>query len=132
EGAGDTTGPRNASESKLATANVETKLYVPPPNPGAAKQVAALEKEHKVADAALVRALEGTPRAVWFTGGSPKDVERSVRKTMDDAASGRSLPVLVAYNVPFRDCAQYSAGGALDTAAYQAWIDGFASGIRDG
>jgi endoglucanase len=33
------------------------------------------------------------------------------------------------YNAPFRDCAQYSAGGATDTAAYKAWIDGFAAGI---
>ena len=41
------------------------------------------------------------------------------------------MPVLVAYNLPFRDCAQYSAGGAADTAAYKAWIDGFAAGIGD-
>ena len=41
------------------------------------------------------------------------------------------MPVLVAYNLPFRDCAQYSAGGAADTAAYNAWIDGFAAGIGD-
>jgi endoglucanase len=35
----------------------------------------------------------------------------------------------VAYDVPGRDCAQFSAGGALDKASYLAWIDGFASGI---
>jgi endoglucanase len=40
--------------------------------------------------------------------------------------------VLVAYNLPYRDCAQYSAGGATDTAAYQAWIDAFAAGIGRG
>ena len=44
----------------------------------------------------------------------------------------RRVPVLVAYNVPFRDCARYSTGGATDTAAYQAWIDGFARGVGDG
>jgi endoglucanase len=37
--------------------------------------------------------------------------------------------VLVAYNVPFRDCAQFSAGGATTMAEYKAWIDGFAAGI---
>ena len=42
------------------------------------------------------------------------------------------MPVLVAYNLPYRDCAQYSAGGAADTTAYQAWIDGFARGIGNG
>ena len=41
------------------------------------------------------------------------------------------MPVLVAYNLPFRDCAQYSAGGALDTAEYEAWIDGLVAGIGD-
>ena len=44
-------------------------------------------------------------------------------------AAAAPCPVLVAYNIPFRDCAQYSAGGAVDTASYEAWIDGFAAGI---
>jgi endoglucanase len=35
----------------------------------------------------------------------------------------------VAYNIPFRDCAQFSAGGATNRAEYLAWIDGFAKGI---
>jgi endoglucanase len=48
---------------------------------------------------------------------------------MKEAALEGRVPVVVAYNVPYRDCAQYSAGGAVDTAAYEAWIDGFASGI---
>jgi endoglucanase len=42
------------------------------------------------------------------------------------------VPVLVAYNLPYRDCAQYSGGGAVDTTAYKAWIDGFAQGIGKG
>ena len=37
--------------------------------------------------------------------------------------------MLVAYNIPFRDCAQFSAGGATTRAEYEAWIDGFAAGI---
>lgn len=37
--------------------------------------------------------------------------------------------MLVAYNLPYRDCSQYSGGGAIDTAAYKAWIEGFATGI---
>jgi endoglucanase len=37
--------------------------------------------------------------------------------------------VLVAYDVPFRDCEGLSAGGAADTNAYEAWIAGFAAGI---
>jgi endoglucanase len=51
---------------------------------------------------------------------------------MNAATKQRSLPVLVAYNLPYRDCSQYSGGGAADTAAYKAWIDGFARGIGKG
>src|SRR5438270_637267 len=48
---------------------------------------------------------------------------------MGEAERQERVPVLVAYNVPFRDCSQYSSGGARDAAAYEAWIDGFARGL---
>ena len=53
---------------------------------------------------------------------------RCGRRWISAAPEGR-VPVLVAYDIPFRDCAQYSAGGAVDAAAYEAWIAGFARGI---
>jgi len=37
--------------------------------------------------------------------------------------------VLALYNVPGRDCGQYSAGGAANTAEYEAWIDAVKAGI---
>ena len=69
------------------------------------------------------RARSGSPTE------RPSEVKAAVRKTVKAAALLHTVPVLVAYNIPFRDCAQYSAGGAVDTAAYEAWIDGFAAGI---
>jgi endoglucanase len=69
--------------------------------------------------------------ATWFTSGTPAEVQAEVDAVVTAAAAQGRMPVLVAYNLPFRDCAQYSAGGALDTAAYLAWIDGFAAGIGD-
>ena len=72
-----------------------------------------------------------TPQAVWFTAGTPGSVKRDVRSTVARATAKRSVPVLVAYNMPFRDCAQFSAGGATARAEYEAWIDGFAAGIGD-
>lgn len=80
------------------------------------------------ADAQLLGSI---PSAEWFTSGTPAEVEADVDAVVTAAAAKGQMPVLVAYNLPFRDCAQYSAGGALDTAAYQAWIDGFAAGIGD-
>ena len=105
------------------------RFFIPPPSTGAVQQIVDLAKGRKLIDALRITAMEATPRAVWFTDGSPADVKAAVRKTVKAAALQHTVPVLVAYNVPFRDCAQYSAGGATDTAAYEAWIDGFAAGI---
>lgn len=37
--------------------------------------------------------------------------------------------LFVAYNIPNRDCGQYSKGGATSPADYKAWIESFAAGI---
>jgi endoglucanase len=51
------------------------------------------------------------------------------RRVSTIAAAG-AVPVLVAYNIPNRDCSGgYSAGGATDGAAYRDWIRRFALGI---
>jgi len=106
-----------------------TRFYAPPPKPAAVKQVISLAKQRRIGDAVRVAEMATTPQAVWFGDGSPQEVKAAVRQTMHAAARSKTTPVLVAYNLPYRDCAQYSAGGAVDTAAYEAWIDGFASGI---
>lgn len=108
-----------------------TQFYVPQPNHGAIQQIADLTASHRRADADLIRALIDTPQAVWFTSGTPHGVQQDVNNTMRLAAAHQSVPVLVAYYVPGRDCSQYSAGGAPTGAAYRAWIDGFAAGLRD-
>src|SRR5204863_4009668 len=41
----------------------------------------------------------------------------------------RAVPVITAYNIPGRDCSQYSAGGAANTKDYKAWINGLAQGL---
>jgi endoglucanase len=119
------------AESALAAAKAASpsKFFIPAPDRGAVKQIGALLKARDLVDALKVTAMVTTPQAVWLTGGSPVEVESSVKKTMKEAALQKRVPVLVAYNLPFRDCAQYSAGGATDTAAYRAWIDGFAKGL---
>lgn len=75
------------------------------------------------------RELAGFASASWFTGGTPKEVRNDVHNVVRRADDADAVPTLVAYNVPFRDCAQYSAGGATSKVEYQAWIDGFAAGI---
>ena len=41
------------------------------------------------------------------------------------------FPYFVAYNIPNRDCGQYSAGGASKADEYKEWITAFARGIGD-
>ena len=106
------------------------QLYTPVPNDGAKKQIAALQSSGKAADADLIRKMIATPQAVWFTKGTPASVEHDVHVVVSRARN-QGTPVLVAYNIPFRDCAQFSAGGATNATDYAAWIDGFAKGIGD-
>jgi endoglucanase len=109
----------------------DTPFYVPKVNHGAIEQIADLISSGDKADADLIRAMIDTPQAAWFSSGSPKSVQQAVKNTVQRAAGKGTVPVLVAYNIPFRDCAQFSAGGATAVAEYTAWIDGFAAGIGD-
>jgi len=124
--------PVGASQSAAAAGtslDPDTQFYVPEPNHGAHQQIVHLYASHQDADASLLEAMVNTPQAVWFTGGTPHRVEQDVRQTVRLAAHDNTVPVLVAYNVPGRDCSQYSAGGAATGDAYRAWIDGFAAGL---
>jgi len=107
----------------------DVRFYVPPPDPGAVQQITSLVRNGDIKDAVGIARMVTTPQAVWFNGGSPAQVRRSVHRTVEAAARRHAVPVLVAYNLPFRDCAQYSAGGATDTDAYLRWITAFAAGI---
>jgi endoglucanase len=106
-----------------------TTFLAAEPDPGAVQQIEELLSAKAVHDAALVSAMVATPSAIWFLGGSPQQVQLDVSGTVSRGARQARVPVLVAYNHPFRDCTGYGLAGALDTAAYQAWIDAFASGI---
>jgi endoglucanase len=107
----------------------ETRFFVPPPNPGAIEQIAALAKSNHAREAAAVTAMAAVPQAVWFSKGAPEEVQHAVGSLMMRAVRDRSLPVLVANNRPYCDCTGLSPGGAKDTAAYEIWIDAFARGI---
>ena len=106
-----------------------TRLFVPPPNPGAVDQIAALAKSNAAREAAAITTMEAVPQAIWFSKGTPEEVQSAVSNAMVRASQDGSLRVLATSNRPYRDCAGFSAGGAKDTAAYEEWIDGFARGI---
>jgi endoglucanase len=76
----------------------------------------------------LLAKIAAQPQASWH-GGWSGDIKTVVQNYVNAAERAGELPLLVAYNVPNRDCGQYSAGGARDSEAYVEWISAFAAGI---
>ncbi len=124
-----TSAPLLASAKSQASLDPDTQFYVPKPNHGAIEQIADLTSSGNKDDADLIRRNDRDTAGGLVYPGTPKSVQQDVRNTVKRAAGKKTVPVLVAYNIPFRDCAQFSAGGATSVAEYKAWIDGFAAGI---
>ncbi|MGW6215730.1 glycoside hydrolase family 6 protein [Streptomyces sp. NPDC055109] len=107
-------------------------LYVPDANPAAYRQALDLAGAGRLRDAAGILTMVNTPQAVWFGDQTPAEVERQVRAVVRDGGRDHATVVLALYNIPGRDCANYSAGGAATTAEYETWIDAVARGIGHG
>ena len=75
----------------------------------AAQAARELAAQGRGDDAGLLRWLAAQPTAIWFTGNTT-DAER-LRVVMRKANATRTVPVVVAYNIPFRDCGGQSAIG---------------------
>lgn len=102
------------------------ELYVAPyTNADQARR--RLERENP-AEAQLIAKIADTPQARWL-GEWSGDAEATTRNFVRAAKQKNEVPLLVAYNIPNRDCGQHSAGGAAESDAYAAWIDGIAQGI---
>lgn len=79
--------------------------------------------------------LAGRPRELtdyqigrWVGDWLP-DVAADVDSLVDQAEAADRLALIVAYNIPNRDCNGMSSGGAKTSAAYRAWIQDLARGI---
>lgn len=77
-------------------------------------------------EADMIKKISTTAQGVWIAEWSG-DPQAAVSNVLNRV--GGTVPILVAYNIPNRDCGNHSAGGAAGAAAYKAWIDGFAAGI---
>jgi endoglucanase len=111
--------------SNSSTANSgQLSLYVDPTN-------VVSQKLGGVSDATAKRILSrlsGQPMANWY-GGWNTDVTADVNGYVSAASNVNQMPVLVAYNIPDRDCGGYSSGGSNSTSGYLSWIQSFANGI---
>ncbi|MFF4246807.1 glycoside hydrolase family 6 protein [Streptomyces sp. NPDC001822] len=108
-------------------AREETPYWVNPEG-NAARQADAYAEDGERGDAELIRRIAERPVAEWLRPEDPRGAAQGLTEAAERA--GREA-VLVLYNIPHRDCGQYSRGGAADGDAYRAWLDGVAQGIGD-
>jgi endoglucanase len=98
------------------------------PDSTAAHQVNTWEKEGRDTDAKLLERIAEQPVAEWIGPDNPQGQTQGFTEAA--TAAGRTA-VLVLYNIPHRDCGQYSKGGASDGDSYRSWLDKVAAGIGD-
>ena len=103
------------------------RLYVDP-NSAARRQEIAWRRS-RPAEAALVRRIADQPQVFWV-GDWTRDTRGEVDGLVTRITAAGALPVLVAYNIPHRDCGSYSAGGARGGDGYRRWALSFAQGVR--
>ena len=103
-----------------------TSLYVDPYSN--ARRQASAWASTRPADAALLDRLARRSQADWF-GDWNANVWGAVYNRTSEITGTGALPVLVAYNIPIRDCNGYSGGGAATPQAYRDWIGAFADAI---
>ncbi|MEV7993159.1 glycoside hydrolase family 6 protein [Streptomyces sp. NPDC086077] len=98
------------------------------PHGNAAEQVADYARDGRETEADQIRKIAHQPTGEWI---GPENPEQEARGFTEAAAEADRTALLVLYNIPHRDCGQYSGGGAADGDAYRAWIDGVTQGIGD-
>ncbi|MEV5161218.1 glycoside hydrolase family 6 protein [Streptomyces sp. NPDC053728] len=98
------------------------------PDGNAARQVAAYVQDGEKANAELIRRIAEQPVGEWVGPDDPQAAAEGFTEAAEQA--GRDA-LLVLYNIPHRDCGQFSKGGAADGDAYRTWVDGVARGIGD-
>ena len=119
-------GSENVPVSPLPPKPLPSLFYTAPDNP--ALSTAANWRSTRPQDAVTMAKIGAVPTAQWI-GGWNLNVTAEVDQLTAAAAAAGKTPVLVAYNIPNRDCGSFSAGGASPDS-YGAWIRAIAGGIK--
>ncbi|MFF9200798.1 glycoside hydrolase family 6 protein [Streptomyces sp. NPDC014986] len=122
EDRGDTAGAAITQQPK------ETDPFWVNPDGIAARKAAELQEDGKRTEARQIRRIAEQPVGEWIT---PENPEEQARGFTEAAGKADRTALLVLYNIPHRDCGQYSQGGAADGNTYRAFVDGVAKGIGD-
>ncbi|WP_409059738.1 glycoside hydrolase family 6 protein [Streptomyces sp. SYP-A7185] len=127
-GKGEERAATEAGPSTDAGRTASQSAFWVDPQSAAARQVRQWEQEGRTQDAAALKRISERPMAVWPAGDDPAP---DIKAAVDGAARDDRTAVLVAYNIPHRDCGQHSAGGAHSSDFYRQWVDAFAGAIGD-
>lgn len=96
-----------------------------------AKRQAELWRSERPQDAQAMEKIARQPQADWF-GDWNGDVRADVARRVKQVRGAGATPVVVAYNIPIRDCGSHSAGGAGNADAYRSWIRSVSDGLGRG
>jgi endoglucanase len=106
----------------------EGKLFVDPES--LAMLTANSLRESDPAKAQLLDTIARQPMALWM-GNWNSDIYRSVDHFVARAESAGAVAVMIAYNIPLRDCGGESGGGLSTVGEYKDWIRRVHAGIGD-
>ncbi|MGP3633513.1 glycoside hydrolase family 6 protein [Streptomyces sp. 24-1644] len=98
------------------------------PDGTAARQAAGYAEYGDDRNAELIRKIARQPVGEWI---GPDNAEDEVKGVTEAAEKADREALLVLYNIPHRDCGQFSKGGASDGNTYRAWLENVAKGIGD-
>ncbi|MER7175815.1 glycoside hydrolase family 6 protein [Streptomyces mesophilus] len=119
--------PDNPSNSATQQPKDKDPYWVNPDS-NAAEQLQTYKDDSKKSDAELIKKIAEQPTGEWIV---PETAQDQAREFTEAAEKADREAVLVLYNIPHRDCGQFSKGGAADGDAYRNFIDEVAKGIED-
>lgn len=93
-----------------------------------AKFTADAWRASRPADAAQMDKIAAQPQSRWI-GNWNTNVQSDVDAEVSTMTRAGALPVLVAYNIPQRDCGGLSGNNVTTVEGYRSWIAAFANGI---
>lgn len=121
-----TPGGAAATPSSSANPFAGQTFYVNPTS--SARKTANEWRATRPADADQMEKIATRSHARWFNEWVG-DIYTAVTGAMSAAESQGAIPVLVAYNIPDRDCGGLSGGGGASAEGYRTWINSFANAI---
>lgn len=102
-------------------------FFIPSNSP--LKNQASAWRTSRPNEARLLEKLASQPLSVWLGGWNP-DVKSDVERTISEAGQKGQVPVFVLYNIPERDCGNYSSGGMGKVEDYLKWVGQIAEGAK--